>query len=432
MQRLFLLFIIALLISLFITCQNQSTGPNNEPDQVNPFQSLTAPEMIQGYYKDVFVDAGVGLTKIPVLPSVAQLGLSSEFVSTENTVQQNDLIVGTPEDLNGVLLYPDGAPRFRAFYSNGGSSVTHGSSLGEDGRNRIRTFYANGGNYVGSCAGSALFSMSRELYNVMDSYYKIWPGRVERHLIENVQTNHSIPPDSPLLQYHDFGNDHQIDAIQFWFGNNVRQDVEVPSGTEVLLYYDVPAYPMDGEISSWAYKESSQSGRGVVIGCHPEYHEAGEQLVLTQAMFLYALDGSGGPQLKGTLENGIVREMNRSTADNEPEYTKLGDKQVHHFRVQIPAGMTILNVSLDGEDGYHLNVFVHKENFAFQADHDYSEESVGSDKTIQITNPEAGEWYIGVECYTTVQTIVQSWGYEYAGPVGVLNGVAYQITADWQ
>lgn len=61
--------------------------------------------------------------------------------------------MGSPEDENGILLYPDGEPRFRMIYVNGGLATQHGRSLGEDGRQRIRDYVAAGGSYLGSCAG---------------------------------------------------------------------------------------------------------------------------------------------------------------------------------------------------------------------------------------------------------------------------------------
>ena len=85
-----------------------------------------AQDNTKGYYKDIFMDSGIMLTSRTDLPVTEMLGLSMEaFVSTKHsytepykftvtdTLRQRELITGSPMDENGILLYPDGAPRFR-------------------------------------------------------------------------------------------------------------------------------------------------------------------------------------------------------------------------------------------------------------------------------------------------------------------------------
>ncbi|MFH0989237.1 MAG: FlgD immunoglobulin-like domain containing protein [bacterium] len=43
----------------------------------------------------------------------------------------------------------------------------------------------------------------------------------------------------------------------------------------------------------------------------------------------------------------------------------------------------------------------------------------------------AGDWYIAVECRTVVSAIQSTESYQYTGNLGVLNGVAYSLTANW-
>ena len=92
-----------------------------------------------GYYKDVFMDAGINLTSKKDLPSTRFLGLSMEaFISASHdpvneltimdTIIQKEMICGNPWDENGILLYPDGEPRFRVIYMNGGRATLHGGS----------------------------------------------------------------------------------------------------------------------------------------------------------------------------------------------------------------------------------------------------------------------------------------------------------------
>ena len=121
----------------------------------------------QGYYKDIFMNGGIKLTSRTDLPAARRLNLSIEhFVSGKDTPQsplthqdtilQQQIFSGSETDLNGVLLYPDGAPRFRMIYVNGGKATPHGTSLSEKGRANIQTFVNNGGSYLGTCAGMFL------------------------------------------------------------------------------------------------------------------------------------------------------------------------------------------------------------------------------------------------------------------------------------
>ena len=105
-----------------------------------------------GYYKDVFMDSGINVTSRRDLPATRFLGLSMEaFVSAphspnkltlRDTVIQNEMICGSADDLNGILLYPDGEPRFRMIYMNGGRATKHGNSLTPKGRANIQQFLA--------------------------------------------------------------------------------------------------------------------------------------------------------------------------------------------------------------------------------------------------------------------------------------------------
>ena len=77
-----------------------------------------------GYYKDLFMDGGIGLNEYDDLPAAKFLNLTMERISTfengdttaatayEHMLMSNAFI-GSEIDCNGSLLYPDGAPRFR-------------------------------------------------------------------------------------------------------------------------------------------------------------------------------------------------------------------------------------------------------------------------------------------------------------------------------
>jgi len=104
------------------------------------------------------MDGGCYLTSKTSLPASNYLNLTMEFMATSDSVLQRDIIVGSFNDVNGALLYPDGAPRFKCIYTNGGSATNHGRSLGSDGREIIKQYFYSGGSYTGSCAGAFIVS----------------------------------------------------------------------------------------------------------------------------------------------------------------------------------------------------------------------------------------------------------------------------------
>jgi hypothetical protein len=405
------------------------SGTIYSPGKLNTDSSASPPK--EGYYKVLFMDGGVELTSRTSLPAADYLGISMEHLATDETDLQSSVMISNANDDNGRLLYPDGEPRFRAIYSNGGKATLHGTSLGETGRNRVRTFYYNGGSFTGTCAGAFIASLSSGSTGTNESYYHIWPGRTKTTDLFDTYTGHYIESGSPLLNYYNFGGDMYIANVYHNGGCYARTTIDYPANTEILLRYNYSSKAMHQEPSCWAYREDSDSGRVCVIGSHPEGVTGGERLQLMAAIILYALDGQGNVNVKDTLTNGVTRYMDKSTADNDPAYTKIGDKQYHHFQVEIPEGASELVVTLDGDTGYDLNLYVNSGNFAFNSTAGYKDVSSGAYKVITISNPGQGTWYIGVECATTVNAEKSTWGFEYYGDLSVLNGVAYSITASW-
>ncbi len=147
------------------------------------------------------------------------------------------------------------------------------------------------------------------------------------------------------------------------------------------------------------------------------------------AIFRYALDGNGDIKAKGKLKNGEIRKMDKETEENNPDFTKIGDKQYHHFNIDVSSDSKKLIVTLDGKDGFNFNLYLKKGDFSFRSICDLADTSQGSDKSISI-NASPGTWYIGVECASTVETQRTDWGYKYSGKLEVLNGIDYSIKAD--
>ena len=171
--------ILLLLITLACCTKEPVTPappPLPEPDEAEILAMIPTNVPNTAYYKELFLDGGCELNpgikengivingRLPYAIATAGIKSCEYFLSTIDDVDngyipsdlqlQTDIISGTPEDLNGVLLYPDGEPRFRMMYVFGGHSGPHGKTIGVHGRRLVNVFYTNGGSYVGSCAGA--------------------------------------------------------------------------------------------------------------------------------------------------------------------------------------------------------------------------------------------------------------------------------------
>ncbi|HKM12155.1 MAG TPA: BPL-N domain-containing protein [Bacteroidales bacterium] len=403
----------------------------------------------KGYYKDIFFDGGIFLNSYPDLPAANYLNLSiemfnsskSEYLTALDTLYQTLLFCGSEIDENGILLYPDGAPRFRMIYTNGGKATQHGRSLGEKGRENVRRFVAEGGSYLGTCAGAYIaskgFVRDSGIVDVPE-YYGIWPGYTRGTTLNKSFTSLFVEKGSPLIQYYSFGGDMVIDSVRHNGGCFAWMENNVPEGTEVTLRYDGDTLKIERnihrEVAGWAYKASEYDGRVVLIGSHPERVVSGERLELMSAMIKYALDGNGRPRLKGILENGEPREMKCSTSENNPAFTKIGDRQYHHFAVNIPKGTDKVTITISPQKGWEefdLYLFANPESFAFNDNSLYFNVGNGVAKDLTIIKPAAGRVYISVFCATTVDTEATSYGQQYTGRIGVLNGVPYTISVSY-
>ena len=462
----------------------------------------------RGYYKSLFVDGGMYLTSndsTQNLPSIEYLGLENDYEYFGSSVNadvdgsdydinlnvQNGVMVSAPaeeevlwSDANGVLLYPDGSPRFRMMYVNGGKSSNHGPTLTQTGRTQVHDFYMNGGSYVGTCAGMFLGCKNVNGTNRYDNSnptknytFGIWPGSVNSsHLPKNiteyptVYTGQKVLPDMGALGYYDFAAGDTIEDVRHHGGGYLPHDatnagipheellsfqysdhssvrdtsrytVANTENMEKFRYNDAPVRVADS-VCIWAYKASSASGRAVLCGSHPEgrYCNKGKQLNLMAFMLRYAMDGGGNPVVKtGDLSLGSARTMNRSTSDADPAHTKIGDRQYHHFRFVAATDIENFVLTLDSEygpaSGVNLYLALRRGGLAWLSDADYVLCNRGGQKTFCIKNLPAGTWYVGVYCATTVTATpteipttsskIAYWA--YSGHTEVLDGMAYTI-----
>lgn len=405
----------------------------------------------EGYYKEIFMDGGTSLTSRKTLPSAPFLGAEMEYFASSkandavDSLLQHKIFCGSEEDTNGWLLYPDGAPRYRMIYVNGGRATKHTRTMGVDGKASINKFIQNGGSYVGTCAGAYAAckgSVMGKNDDVRTSkfYWSVWPGYVKATKLSKSQTGINLEKKSPLLRYFDFGGDFHVDSVRHNGGCYAYEGdkVALPKGTEALARYDFVnnrKVQIDGCLAIWSHKANAQSGRTVLCGSHPEGVKSGERLELMASMVLYAMDGNPAPQVKATLESGKVREMNKRTEDNDPAFTRIGDRQYHHFALNVPRKCKRAIISLEGyegEDNYDLALAVKRGDVAFLGNANAKSQSEGCKKELVVAKPKSGAWYVSVHCKSTVESKVGNLGTEYEGDLSVLNGVPYKISVRYE
>ena len=386
-----------------------------------------------GFYKDLFMSSGVNLSSRKTLHAAESLGLSYEYYAGRDPVRQNHLLIGSSSDHNGILLYPDGQPRYRMIYVNGGGATNHGKSLTLAGRETLRRFNRNGGAYCGSCAGSFLSGRNVDSQTARRlGYLHIFPFNTMNTGLKKTRIGHAIPDDSSLLNYRVFGDDQLVEEIYHNNGNWLPIDKgNHASDIEVLATYVNTGHKTHEGAAIWAYRADASSGRIVNIGSHPEGAESGERLALTESCLLYALDGTGTSQLKGKLKDGVVRRMSRSTEDKLPQLTRIGDGQYHHFRFDVNhdrRDVTVEVTALEDSIDVDLHVYLAKGGFAFRDSALHKADAAGGTQIIRA-QLEPGTWFLGVECSTRVDAIedADSGFYRYFRNPEILNGVAYSV-----
>lgn len=391
----------------------------------------------EGYYKDIFMDGGVSLTSRTRLPAAESLGMSYEHYAGKDAAKQRALIVGNSDDTNGVLLYPDGQPRFRLLYVNGGAARKHGVSLSKLGRTIVTEFYNNGGSYCGSCAGAFLSGINVDgKSGPREGYLLLFPYNTLNTGLKKARVGHHIPQGSALLKYNDFGGDSYVGDIYHnggnWLSPKLLKDMK---DVEVLATYDAPDKKVHEGAAIWAWKKDNNAGRVVNIGSHPEGVTKGERLSLTAACFQHAVAGIGRPDVdvKARLEPGVVHRMDRDTADKDPLHTKIGDRQCHHFTFDVKPNATNVQIEISGQDDFQLNMFLRPDSPAFRSNAVHRNVQSGSDKRISETLA-PGRWFVSVECETTVDAMLDETRsfFRYRGNTDVLNGVAYEISLTTQ
>jgi hypothetical protein len=152
-------------------------------------------------------------------------------------------------------------------------------------------------------------------------------------------------------------------------------------------------------------------------------------------MMLHAMDGNPTPKVKGVLKEGEVREMNKRTEDNCPAYTRIGDRQYHHFELEVPRKYKRAVITLEGykgENKFDLTLCAKRGELAYHDNTTHKSVARGCKKSLTIDKPKAGKWFVSVFCETTVLALNNKYGTHYSGKVAVLNGVPYKISVRYE
>ena len=453
----------------------------------------------RGYYKSLFIDGGSSLNhyysadQMPALADMELEGQVEYFTTGSREDIQSEILASTTgtvagniayTDDNGVLLYPDGEPRFRAVFVNGGTSSSHGKALGAAGIARFHDFFENGGSYVGACAGAILACKSYGGTNHYDNedpeqnyYFGIWPGNVyatgwpadyapgSTPVYTGMKVLSGFKDDYPALPfdenavisdvYHHGGVYCGLSQIQAYEGSvrlmdysfckgdapeGITDDQRLMTATDTKPEAEGGKHWFNGRswtgyCSTWAYKHDN-SGRAVLCGSHFEKSSVPDQKLMFASMLDYAIAGNGTAEVKaGDLEMGQVRSMSKTYSAGDPPHACIGDRQYHHFKFtttkDIQNFVLTLNSKYDSASGIDLYLGLKKGSMAWLSDSDYVLCNKGGKKTFTIKNLPAGTWYVCVFCATSVTATPyanQNLRYfTYSGKTEVLNGIDYSI-----
>ena len=397
---------------------------------------------LDAFYKDLFLDGGIHASAMRSMPAAEMLELSQDCLlispdpdyTAADTVAQDRAFIGCEEDLNGYLLYPDGAPRYRCVFVNGGNATSHGRSMKEEGRENFRTFVKNGGCYIGSCAGAFVAAQGSDS-KLNENYIGLWPSRATNCHLSDTRTGLFVDADSPLLKYYDFGGDGYVAEVYHNGGCCLDEEYSIP-GTETLTRYDYDVNPeehnhMHRKGASWAWKADGKSGRVIMSGSHPENVKDGERRDLMASYLKYAMDGQGITTVKGILHNGKTVTMDRSTADGDPAHTRIGDLQCHHFVMWIPEGAKKVKLTLQPKETFDFKLMLARDSFAYDwcAEHTVECNGGNAAEAYFDTLP-AGQWYVCVQCTSVPKSEVQTRGTVFTD-TAILNGAAYDLTLNF-
>ncbi len=397
----------------------------------------------EGFYKDLFIDSGPSILSMAGRSHANHLGWHweefSSFDNDQTRARFTKIMAGTEDDTNGILLFPDGKPRFRmmmiaaadgaemgaSWIGGGGRHIKaleqSGFDQNQNGITRIQQFVRAGGGYAGFCAG---FLMTDDLGLVN--------GSGQHHINYPLEsftatlTSSHFGMDLPYTLQLGGGYYHDADLIP---GLTLAGKFKLKSGNHYEYY---PAL--------WTYEHPDfpDSGHLVLSGGHPEQSPATNSNAFMAKLLTYAVAGNHEPELKTTLENGSSWGVYEETGSPDLAHIKIGDGQYHHYRFDVPAadeGKTLrITLTQDERDvpSSDLHLFLNQGQYAFNAEgyNLVKDLSPGFEKVMILENVTEGAWYLSVKGATYPDPFEQN-ATEYTANRHVLNGVGYTLIVEW-
>ena len=247
-----------------------------------------------------------------------QLGLPYvEFVGAD--------VLGTSDDENGILNYPDGTARARFMLWPGGDPGTCMRELeNKKGEDRVMAAFNSGMNYMGICSGAFLVSKH---------CIAMWPGQLSRKapVIKGPPHDIVMPPYHPLAR---MLKSDTLKEVVFTGGAN-DMTLGIPD-TEYIGFFRHGKYEgMEGNPALIAYYPHGWlGGRFVICPAHPEATRP-EFLVM---MSDYAM------RHRYALPRNVVTPGKLIEA-------VIGDHQNHYYELVVDEGIKRLEAGLTGLTG---------------------------------------------------------------------------------
>ena len=124
--------------------------------------------------------------------------------------------------------------------------------------------------------------------------------------------------------------------------------------------------------------------------------------------------------------------MEKNSFENDPDYTRIGDLQTHHFATYIPPDAKNVFVVVSSSSNCDLALMMSQDSFAFSETAEHIASEPGANQCLAFPSIREGIWYIAVQCMTTVTVEQTENGLMYGGNKAVLNGIPYQVSINWE
>ncbi len=388
---------------------------------------------VEGYYRDALVNSGPGVSTTEVNTHLDELGWGYDFLGLGLSLADQDrffeLIAGREADRNGLLLYPDGAPRYRimavgkAVQRNGKfqgglmGTILDGTHpfLNQPANVNLIDFVENGAGYIGFCAGMQL----------MDDF-RIMPLGVQTYLY----------PPNPFTGASKFNGKYTslgvtLDSVLQWGGTYVSNPDHVPGLEEIATARVVWDLGHRRFGATWRYQDPQDADKGRLLfsGFHPEMNSEQAAIDLVTGYFTWAAAANAPAPIKATLANGATHVVDQETFSTQWNRIKIGDGQYHHYRIQPSSSNRgpYLRVTVTGEAGANLHLFLNQGGPAFKGASVVEDITDGDRKVLTFDALTYGDWYLAVKG----ADLPDEYYIQNDQGIDVLNGLGYSIHAEW-